>query len=168
MSSQDSDPPVRKKIKRNNDAESSETQQAQSKNADSACSKRACMKIDGGKLNINERIINFGPKEIAFVKLLFEKINTYVPTGDLYVALYGGKAGDWNKDISQKRKRLHSLSATLRKKLPKGCLEGKPSKGYMLSDFVDMTSQNSPKIKRTPAQNKMVYSSRIGMKYQEK
>ena len=55
-SSQDSDLSVRKKIKRTN-AESSEAQQAQSNNADTACSKAACIKIDGKKLNINGRII---------------------------------------------------------------------------------------------------------------
>jgi hypothetical protein len=72
---QGSDPPVRKKIKRNNDAESSEAQQAQRKNADTACSKRVCMKIDGRKLNINGRIISLGSKESVFMKLLFEKRN---------------------------------------------------------------------------------------------
>jgi hypothetical protein len=77
-----SDPSVRKKIKRTNDADS----------------KKACMRLDGRKLNINGRIIGLAPKESVFVKLLFEKINTYVPTDDLYVALYGGEAGDWKKD----------------------------------------------------------------------
>ena len=43
-------------------------------------------------------IIILRPKECVFVKLLIEKINTYVPTDDLYVALYGGEAGDWKKD----------------------------------------------------------------------
>jgi hypothetical protein len=75
-SSQGSDPLVRKKIKRNDD-DSSEAQQAQSKNADRACSKRACMRLDGRKLEINGRIIRLGSKESVFVKLLFEKILGY-------------------------------------------------------------------------------------------
>ena len=140
-SSQGSDSSLRKKIKRN-DAGSSEAQQAQSKNADTAYFKRVCMRLDGRKLEINGKIIILGSKEIVFVKLLFEKINTYVPTDDLHVAIYGGELGDWNKDISQKRTRFYSLAYTLRKKLPEDCFKGKPSKGYMLSDFV-MTSQNS-------------------------
>jgi hypothetical protein len=82
-----SDLSVRKKIKRTNDADS----------------KKACMRLDGKRLNINGRIIGLGPKESVFVKLLIEKINTYVPTDDLYVALYEGEAGDWYKD-SRKEK----------------------------------------------------------------
>jgi hypothetical protein len=61
----------------------------------------------------------------------------------------------------------HSLLGNLRRKLPEDCLEGEPLIGYMLSGSVDMTSQGSPsereEIKRTPDQNKMVYSSGIGM-----
>jgi hypothetical protein len=108
MTSQGSDPLVRKKIKRNDD-DSSEAQQAQSKNADRACSKRACMRLDGRKLEINGRIIRLGSKESVFVKLLFEKINTYVPTDDLYVAVYGGKAGDWYKDSKEEKQCIYSL-----------------------------------------------------------
>jgi DNA-binding response OmpR family regulator len=141
MNSQGSEPSVRKKIKRN-DAESSEAQQAQSKNVDTAYSKRACMKIDGRKLNINGRIISLGSKETVFVKLLFEKRNIYVPTDDLYVAVYGGKAGGWHKSSKKEKKRFYSLLVNLRKKLPKDCLEGKASKGYMLSDPA-MISQGS-------------------------
>ena len=103
MNSQGSEPSVRKKIKRN-DAESSEAQQAQRKNADTACSKRVCMKIDGRKLNINGRIISLGSKESVFMKLLFEKRNIYVPTDDLYVAVYGDEAGNWNKSSLERKK----------------------------------------------------------------
>jgi hypothetical protein len=89
----------------------------------------------------------------------------------------------------KERQRIYSLLGRLCKKLPEGCLK-KSSKGYMLSDSV-MTSQDfnplaeeaanfqstsvvastssqdfpsvREEIKRTPAQNKMVYSSGIGM-----
>ena len=83
-SSQGSDPSLRKKIKHTNDDNSSEAQQAQSKSTDMAYSKAVCMKINGRKLKINERIISLGSKETVFVKLLFEKRNTYVPTDNLY------------------------------------------------------------------------------------
>ena len=124
VSFQGSDPPVRKKIKRTN-AESSlavagtssqgsgfaeastlrllsskisPPKDADSSEAQQACSKRVCIKIDGRKLNINGRIISLGSlKSSVFLKLLIEKINTYVPTDDLYVAVYGDEAGDWNK-----------------------------------------------------------------------
>jgi DNA-binding response OmpR family regulator len=141
MTSQGSDPLVRKKIKRNDD-DSSEAQQAQSKNADRACSKRACMRLDGRKLEINGRIISLGPKESVFLKLLFEKINTYVPTDDLYVAVYGGEAGGWYKDSKEEKKCIYSLLSNLRRKLPEDCLKGKTWIGYMLSASV-MTSQDS-------------------------
>jgi hypothetical protein len=127
MSSQGSEPPVRKKIKCN-DAGSSEAQQAQSKNADTAHSERVCMKINGKKLNINGKIISIGSNESLFLKLLFEKINTYVPTDDLYVALYGGEAGDWYKDSRKERQRFYSLLGSLHRKLPKDWFEGKASK----------------------------------------
>jgi DNA-binding winged helix-turn-helix (wHTH) protein len=141
MSSQGSDPPVRKKIKCN-DAGSSEPQQVQSKNADTAYSKTVCVNIDGKKLNINGRIIGLGSKETMLVKLLIEKINTYVPTDDLYVAVYGGKAGDWYKSSKKEKKRFYSLLDNLRKKLPEDSLKGGMRVGYMLSDSV-MTSQDS-------------------------
>jgi hypothetical protein len=63
------------------------------------------MNIDGRKHDINGRIIALSPKESVFLKLLFEKINTYVPVDDLYVAVYGGKAGDWKKDSKEEKKR---------------------------------------------------------------
>jgi DNA-binding response OmpR family regulator len=168
-----SDLSVRKKIKRTNDADS----------------KKVCIRLDGKILNINGRIIGLAPKESVFVKLLIEKINTDVPTDDLYVAVYGGEAGDWYKDSLKERQRIYPLLTILRKKLPEGCFK-KSLKGYMLSGSV-MTSQDSDllaeeaakfqstsvvastssqdfpsvreEIKRTPAQNKMVYSSGIGM-----
>jgi hypothetical protein len=115
-------------------AASSEAQQAQSKNADTACSKRVCMKINGRKLNINGRIISIGSKEFVFFKLLFEKINTYVPVDDLYVAAYRDRAGDWKKDSKKERKRFYFLLSSLRKKLPESCFKDKASLGYMLSD----------------------------------
>ena len=109
MSSQGSEPPVRKKIKCN-DAGSSEAQQAQSKNADTAHSERVCMKINGKKLEISmEKLLVSDLTSLVFLKLLFEKINTYVPTDDLYVALYGGEAGDWYKD-SKERKTTYLFS----------------------------------------------------------
>ena len=138
-SSQDSSPSLRKKIKRTNDDDSSEAQQAQSK---TAYSKRACIDTDRKKLKINGRIISLTPKEIVFMKLLFEKRNTYVPTDDLYVALYGGKAGDWYKSSLQERIPFYSLLGNLRKKLPEDCFKSNPLTGYMLSDPV--TSQGFP------------------------
>jgi hypothetical protein len=140
-SSQGSDPPVRKKIKRTNGFDSSEAQQAQRKNADTACSERVCMKIDGKKLNINGKTISLGSKESAFLNLLFEKRNIYVPIDDLYVAVHEGRAGDWKKISKKERACFYSLIYSLRKKLPKDCLEGEFLKGYMLSDFV-MTSRS--------------------------
>jgi hypothetical protein len=80
------------------------------------------------------------------VKLLIEKINTYVPIDDLYVAAYGGEAGDWKKDSMKERQRIYSLLENLRRKLPKDWFEGKASKGYMLSDL-----SVRKKIKRTNA-----------------
>jgi DNA-binding response OmpR family regulator len=127
------------KISPPKDADSSEAQQADSK--------KACMRLDGRKLNINGRIIGLAPKETVFVKLLFEKINTYVPTDDLYVAAYGGEAGDWKKDSWEEKKRFYSLLGILRRKIPEDCFEGKASKGYMLSDLSVQTVRK--KIKRT-------------------
>jgi DNA-binding winged helix-turn-helix (wHTH) protein len=167
-SSQDSASSLRKKIKRTNNDDSSKAQQAQSK---TAYSKRACIDTDRKKLKINGRIISLGPKEIVFVKLLFEKINTYVSINDLYVAVYGGKAGGWKKDSRKEKRCFYSLIFSLRKKLPEDCFKSNPSTGYMLSDPV-MTSQSSPsareEIKRTPVQDKMVYSSGIGMNIEKK
>jgi hypothetical protein len=80
------------------------------------------MNIDGRKLEINGRIIALSPKESVFLKLLFEKINTYVPVDDLYVAVYGGKAGDWKKDSKEEKKRFYSLLTYLRKKIPANCI----------------------------------------------
>jgi hypothetical protein len=97
------------------DAESSEAQQAHSK--------RTCMRLNGRKFEINGRIIGLGPKESVFVKLLFEKINTYVPIDDLYVALYEGEAGDWKKDSWEEKKRFYSLLGILRRKIPEDCFE---------------------------------------------
>jgi DNA-binding response OmpR family regulator len=164
-------PSVRKKIKRTNGAVSSGSQQVQRKNADMAYSKRVCMDADKKELKINGRIIVFGPKEFVFVKLLFEKINTHVSIDNLYVAVYGGKAGDWEKDSKKERQRVYSLLTILREKLPKDCFEGDPSRGYMLSGSV-MTSQGSlsarEEIKRTPAQNKMVCFRKIGIDIEKK
>jgi hypothetical protein len=67
------------------------------------------MRFDGKILEINGRIIILGPKESVFLKLLFKKINTYVPIDDLYVALYEGEAGDWKKDSRKERQRICSL-----------------------------------------------------------
>jgi hypothetical protein len=53
-----------------------------------------------------------------------------------------GKAGGWHKSSKKEKKRFYSLLVNLRKKLPKDCLEGKASKGYMLSDPA-MISQGS-------------------------
>ena len=106
------------------------------------------------------------------MKFLFEKINTHVPTDDLYVAVYGAKAGDWKKDSKEEKKRFYSLSANLRKKIPRDCLEGKMSIGYTLSDSADMTSQGfssvREEIKRTPVQDKMVCSSKISINIEKK
>jgi DNA-binding winged helix-turn-helix (wHTH) protein len=106
------------------------------------------------------------------VKFLFEKINTHVPTDDLYVAIYGGKAGDWKKDSLKEKDRFYSLLGKLRRKIPVDCLEGKISMGYTLSGSVDMTSQGSPsmreEIKRTPVQDKMVCSSKISINIEKK
>ena len=93
------------------------------KNADTACSKKVCMKIDGRKLEINGRIIGLGLKESVFVKLLFEKINTHVPTDDLHVAVYGTKAGDWYKRSHKEKIPFYSLLVSLRRKLPKIALK---------------------------------------------
>jgi DNA-binding response OmpR family regulator len=99
------------------------------------------MRLNGRKLNINGRIIGLTPKESEFVKLLIEKINTYVPIDDLYVALYEGEAGDWYKDSLQERQCIYSLLGILRKKLPEDYFKGNAKKGYMLSGSV-MTSQS--------------------------
>jgi hypothetical protein len=88
------------------------------------------MRLDGKRFNINGKIIGLSPTECVFLKLLIEKINTYVPTDDLYVALYGGKAGDWYKDSMKERQRIYSLLGRLCKKLPEGCLK-KSSKGLL-------------------------------------
>jgi DNA-binding response OmpR family regulator len=119
-----------------------------SEEAATACSNKIEINTRKRKLEINGKIIGFGPKEFVVVKFLFEKINTPVPTDDLYVAVYGGKAGDWKKDSLKEKKRFYALLLSLRMKIPENYLKGEASIGYMLSNPVDRTSHDadSPEV----------------------
>jgi hypothetical protein len=75
------------------------------------------------------------------VKLLFEKINTHVPTDDLYVAVYEGKAGDWKKRSQKEKNRFYLLFKYLHEKISAN-ITGTPNTGYMLfssNDPVDVS-----------------------------
>jgi hypothetical protein len=73
------------------------------------CSSGIGMNIEKKELEINGKIIAFRYQAFKALKLLFEKINTHVPTDDLYVAVYEGKAGDWHKSSLQERKCFYFL-----------------------------------------------------------
>jgi DNA-binding response OmpR family regulator len=108
-----------------------------------ACSNKIKINTKKRKLKINGKIISFGPKEFVFMKLLFEKRITYVPTDDLYVAVYGGKAGDWKKSSKKEKNRFYLLFQHLHEKIPAN-ITGTPNMGYMLfssNDPVDRTYQ---------------------------
>ena len=114
------------------------------------CSSKISINIEQKELEIDGKIIDFGDKTFKAVKLLFEGINTFVPTDDLYVAVYEGKAGDWHKSSLQERKCFYFLLGNLRNKIP-DYITGTPNTGYMLfssNDPVDVSYQGfetSPK-----------------------
>ena len=106
--------------------------------------------IEKKELEIDGESFVFKSQKFMALKLLFEKMNTYVSTNDLCVALYGGEAGDWNKSPLQK-KRLYKLFYFLRHKIPENYIKGNLSMGYILSnpnDFVDVSYQGFSNVQK--------------------
>ena len=95
-----------------------------------------------------EKVLFSEVKRSKFLKLLFEKINTYVSLDDLYVAAYGE---DKALSTASMQGHLYGLFSCIRKKIPEDYIKGNSTMGYMLSnpnELVDVSYQgfsNAPK-----------------------
>jgi DNA-binding winged helix-turn-helix (wHTH) protein len=153
------------KISAPNDADSSEAQQVQRKDADIVYSSGISMNIEKKEFEINGESFIFGYQTFKALKVLFEGINTYVSSDKLCVAVYDGKDGygnkislqakcpihrvavceedeDWDKTSLRAKCPIDRLFYRLRNKIP-DYIRGTPKIGYKLSNSVDMTSQDS-------------------------
>jgi hypothetical protein len=98
------------KISAPNDADSSEAQQVQRKDADIVYSSGISMNIEKKEFEINGESFIFGYQTFKALKVLFEGINTYVSSDKLCVAVHEGKDGYGNKISLQAKCPIHRVA----------------------------------------------------------
>jgi DNA-binding response OmpR family regulator len=97
--------------------------------------------IEKKELEIDGESFIFKSQKFMALKLLFERMNTYVSLYDLYVAAYGE---DKALSTASMQGHLYGLFSCIRKKISKDYIKGNSKMGYMLSnpnELVDVSYQ---------------------------